>query len=84
MVLVDSGIQCAGGTTDATRTVILGNPEQKQKRIYTLVLKAHIQLAKQVFPEGTNGTALMQLHAHVCGMQVWISVTEQAMAWVLF
>ena len=58
MVLVDSGIQCAGGTTDATRTVILGNPEQKQKRIYTLVLQAHIHLAKQVFPEGTNGTSL--------------------------
>ena len=32
MVLVDSGIQCAGGTTDATRTVILGNPEEKQKK----------------------------------------------------
>ena len=58
MVLVDSGIQCAGGTTDATRTVILGNPDQKQKRIYTLVLQAHIHLAKQVFPEGTNGTSL--------------------------
>ena len=58
MVLVDSGIQCAGGTTDATRTVILGNPEQKQKKIYTLVLQAHIHLAKQVFPEGTNGTSL--------------------------
>ena len=58
MVLVDSGIQCAGGTTDATRTVILGNPDQKQKRIYTLVLQAHINLAKQIFPEGTNGTSL--------------------------
>jgi len=58
MVLVDSGIQGAGGTTDATRTVILGDPKQKQKTIYTLVLQAHIHLAKQVFPEGTNGTAL--------------------------
>ena len=58
MVLVDSGIQCSGGTTDATRTVILGNPEQKQKKIYTLVLQAHINLAKQVFPEGTNGVTL--------------------------
>ena len=58
MLLVDSGIQCAGGTTDATRTVILGNPDQKQIRIYTLVLQAHIQLARQVFPEGTNGASL--------------------------
>ncbi len=58
MVLVDSGIQCSGGTTDATRTIILGNPDQKQKRIYTLVLQAHIHLASQVFPEGTTGNSL--------------------------
>ncbi len=58
MVLVDSGIQCSGGTTDATRTIILGNPDQKQKRIYTLVLQAHINLASQVFPEGTTGNSL--------------------------
>ena len=58
MLLVDSGIQCGGGTTDATRTVILGNPDEKQKRIYTLVLQAHIRLAKQVFPEGTTGASL--------------------------
>ena len=58
MVLIDSGIQCAGGTTDATRTVILGNPDQKQKTTYTLVLQAHIHLAKQVFPEGTKGVTL--------------------------
>ena len=58
MVLVDSGIQCAGSTTDATRTIILGNPDKKQKRIFTLVLQAHIHLARQVFPEGTNGASL--------------------------
>ncbi len=58
LLLVDSGIQCSGGTTDATRTVILGNPDRKQIKIFTLVLKAHIHLANQVFPEGTNGTSL--------------------------
>ncbi|MDP7614785.1 MAG: aminopeptidase P family protein [SAR324 cluster bacterium] len=58
LLLVDSGIQCAGGTTDATRTVILGKPDEKQKRTYTLVLQAHIRLAKQVFPEGTTGASL--------------------------
>ena len=58
LLLVDSGIQCAGGTTDATRTVILGKPDEKQKRIYTLVLQAHIRLARQIFPEGTNGASL--------------------------
>ena len=58
LLLVDSGIQCAGGTTDATRTVILGKPDEKQKKIYTLVLQAHIRLARQIFPEGTNGASL--------------------------
>ena len=58
LLLVDSGIQCAGGTTDATRTVILGKPDEKQKRIYTLVLQAHIRLARQIFPKGTNGASL--------------------------
>ena len=58
LLLVDSGIQCSGGTTDATRTVILGNPDRKQIKIFTLVLQAHIHLANQVFPEGTNGTSL--------------------------
>ena len=58
LLLVDSGIQCAGGTTDATRTVILGNPSEKQKRIFTLVLQAHIRLARQIFPEGTKGSSL--------------------------
>jgi Xaa-Pro aminopeptidase len=58
LLLVDSGIQCAGGTTDATRTVILGKPDEKQKWIYTLVLQAHIRLARQIFPEGTNGASL--------------------------
>ncbi len=58
LLLVDSGIQCAGGTTDATRTVINGKPDKKQKVIFTLVLQAHIRLASQVFPEGTKGSSL--------------------------
>ncbi|MBC8257827.1 MAG: aminopeptidase P family protein [SAR324 cluster bacterium] len=58
MLLVDSGIQCSGGTTDATRTLMLGKHNQKQKRIFTLVLQAHIRLARQVFPAGTKGSAL--------------------------
>ena len=58
MLLVDSGIQCEGGTTDCTRTMSLGEPTSKQKELYTSVLQAHIRLAKQVFPEGTHGAAL--------------------------
>ena len=57
-LLVDSGIQCGGGTTDATRTMIWGEPDAEQQRCYTRVLQAHIRLACQVFPEGTNGAVL--------------------------
>lgn len=58
MLLVDSGIQCAGGTTDCTRTVSLGTPSDAQRHAYTRVLQAHLRLGHQVFPEGTNGTQL--------------------------
>ncbi|MCH2519679.1 MAG: aminopeptidase P family protein [Dehalococcoidia bacterium] len=58
MLLVDSGVQMLGGTTDDTRTVILGTPTQRQKQVYTLVLRGHINLAMQRFPEGTGGIAL--------------------------
>ena len=57
-LLVDSGIQCGGGTTDATRTMVWGEPDAEQQRCYTRVLQAHIRLARQVFPEGTNGAVL--------------------------
>ena len=58
MLLVDSGVQMLGGTTDDTRTVIVGTPTQRQKQVYTLVLRGHINLAMQRFPEGTAGIAL--------------------------
>ena len=58
MLLVDSGVQMLGGTTDDTRTVIVGTPTQRQKQVYTLVLRGHINLAMQRFPEGTGGIAL--------------------------
>ena len=47
-----------GGTTDDTRTVIVGNPTDRQKQVYTKVLRGHINLAMQKFPEGTGGIAL--------------------------
>ena len=55
ILLVDSGGQYKGGTTDITRTVSLGNPTQQQKTDFTLVLKGHIALAKTKFPLGTRG-----------------------------
>jgi Xaa-Pro aminopeptidase len=58
MLLLDSGGQYLDGTTDITRTLTLGTPTDEQKRNYTLVLKGHIALAVQKFPEGTKGIQL--------------------------
>jgi Xaa-Pro aminopeptidase len=58
LFLVDSGVQVLGGTTDDTRTVSIGNPTERQRRLYTLVLRCHIVLARQKFPEGTSGLVL--------------------------
>ena len=58
LFLVDSGVQLMGGTTDDTRTVIVGEASERQKEVYTLVLRGHINLAMQKFPEGTGGIAL--------------------------
>lgn len=58
LFLVDSGVQVLGGTTDDTRTVSIGAPTERQRRLYTLVLRCHIALARQKFPEGTSGVVL--------------------------
>ena len=57
-LLVDSGAQYLQGTTDITRTIALGELSEKQKRIYTLVLKGHIALGRAIFREGTTGPKL--------------------------
>ena len=58
MILIDSGAQYQDGTTDITRTIALGPVSEKMKRIYTLVLKAHIQIELVKFPDGASGTLL--------------------------
>ncbi|MGP1595229.1 MAG: aminopeptidase P family protein [Treponema sp.] len=57
-LLLDSGGQYMGGTTDITRTIPLGMLTEEEKIDYTLVLKSHIQLALAVFPENTLGYKL--------------------------
>jgi Xaa-Pro aminopeptidase len=56
--LVDSGGQYLDGTTDITRTIIIGNPNTKIKKAFTLVLKGHIALGRAIFPKGTAGVQL--------------------------
>lgn len=58
MFLIDSGAQYPDGTTDVTRTLIVGAPTAQMKQRYTLVLKGHVALAGAVFPTGTSGAQL--------------------------
>ena len=61
VLLLDSGGQYLDGTTDITRTVWVGNPDNipaAVKRDYTAVLKGHIALANAKFPKGTRGNQL--------------------------
>jgi Xaa-Pro aminopeptidase len=58
VLLVDSGGQYVRGTTDITRTVMIGEPTDAVRSDFTLVLKAHIALATTRFPIGTTGHQL--------------------------
>ena len=57
-LLLDSGAQYLDGTTDITRTIALGPLTEEQKRVYTLVLKGHIQIELCKFPSGSSGTQI--------------------------
>lgn len=58
LLLIDSGGQYLGGTTDITRVVPVGTPSAAQKRDFTLVLKGMIALSVARFPRGTKGPML--------------------------
>ena len=52
LLLIDSGSQYLGGTTDITRMVPVGTPTTEQKRDCTRVLKGVIALSRAKFPRG--------------------------------
>ncbi|MEO1171980.1 MAG: aminopeptidase family protein P [Myxococcota bacterium] len=56
--LVDSGAQYLDGTTDITRTVVVGEATEEQKDRFTRVLKGHIAIARAVFPKGATGSQI--------------------------
>lgn len=58
LVLIDSGGQYQDGTTDITRTIALGELTDEQRRVYTQVLRGHIQLELCKFPLGACGSQL--------------------------
>ena len=56
--LIDSGGQYPDGTTDITRTVIIGRPTDEMRDRFTRVLKGMIDLSRIRFPKGTCGSQL--------------------------
>ncbi|PZQ47363.1 MAG: hypothetical protein DI551_03460 [Micavibrio aeruginosavorus] len=91
LLLLDSGAQYADGTTDITRTMAIGTPSKEMKERFTLVLKAHIAVARARFPVGTTGAQIDALaraplwernldYAHGTGHGVgcYLSVHEEA------
>jgi len=59
--LCDSGGQYKDGTTDITRTIILGNPSEEMKDRFTRVLKGHIAISTKIFRKGTTGSDIDHL-----------------------
>jgi len=58
LFLIDSGAQYEDGTTDITRTVVVGEPSEEMRDRFTRVLKGHIAIATAIFPENTSGAQL--------------------------
>ncbi|WP_329743133.1 aminopeptidase P family protein [Dyella sp. A6] len=58
LLLIDSGGQYLGGTTDITRMLALGPVTAEQRRDATLVLKGMIALSRARFPKGASGPQL--------------------------
>ena len=66
LYLCDSGGQYFGGTTDITRTFLIGveSPKKEFTKTYTNVLRAHIDLAKMKFPNKTLGIQIDVIARH--------------------
>ena len=58
LYLIDSGGQYFDGTTDITRTVVMGPITDEEKRDFTLTLKGHINLGNARFLYGATGHSL--------------------------
>lgn len=89
LLLVDSGGQYLDGTTDITRTVIIGTPNSEMIHCFTLVLKGMLALSMLRFPDGIGGSHIDTLaraplwaegldykHGTGHGVGVYLSVHE--------
>ncbi|MGQ0528006.1 MAG: aminopeptidase P family protein [Alphaproteobacteria bacterium] len=91
VLLLDSGGQYAGGTTDITRTIAIGAVDETVRHHFTLVLKGHIALACAKFTRETTGAQLDEIartplmaeglnysHGTGHGVGCYLSVHEEA------
>lgn len=58
LLLVDSGGQYQDGTTDITRTMIVGDPSADHRACYTRVLRGMVAVSMARFPKGVAGSHL--------------------------
>ncbi|WP_136634908.1 aminopeptidase P family protein [Pseudooceanicola onchidii] len=58
LIVLDSGGQYPDGTTDITRTLVVGDAGAEEKRAFTLVLKGMIAISRARFPRGVAGAHL--------------------------
>ncbi|MBQ7765569.1 MAG: aminopeptidase P family protein [Lachnospiraceae bacterium] len=58
LYLLDSGGQYDGGTTDVTRTVVIGEPTEEMKQDFTRVVRGMLALQNAVFMKGCTGMNL--------------------------
>jgi Xaa-Pro aminopeptidase len=64
LFLLDSGAQYSDGTTDITRTIAVGTPNEEMRERFTLVLKGMIAISEARFPPGTRGCDLDAFARH--------------------
>ncbi|KIR03243.1 Xaa-Pro aminopeptidase [Lachnospiraceae bacterium TWA4] len=58
LLLADTGGHYKEGTTDITRTIVVGPVNEEEKRAFTLVLRGHLNLAAAKFLKGNCGANL--------------------------
>lgn len=58
LLLSDTGGHYRYGTTDITRTYVLGELSEEEKRAFTLVMAGHLNLLDAKFPEGVRGSTV--------------------------
>ena len=67
LLLIDSGAHYQTGTTDITRTLLIGKADNDMIEAYSAVLAAHAALASTLFPAGTTGQAIDA----ICRAPLW-------------